>query len=146
MSIKRIIVATSILMVLAIALFIYPSIDRSISAEQSKYTGNEDHSISLPEAVGLTKAYRIASAPDAVLGHYFGKNAIAKALAQPGCVGIRMYYGKHKDGSPAMVIVGVDNKGNDITSGLICQRSIPCPPECPATSELKEANTFATLQ
>lgn len=143
---KRIVVVASIFFAMTLLLVIYPSLDRPIGAEQSKYTGNEDHSISLPEAANLTKAYRIASASDVVLGHYFGKNAIEKALAQPGCVGIRMYYGKHKDGSPAMVIVGVDNKGNDITSGLICQKSVPCPPDCPVNSELKQANSFATLK
>jgi hypothetical protein len=145
MSIRKIVVTTSILTVFAIALFIYPSIDQSISAEQSKFSGHEEHQIALPEATGLTKAFRLTTTSDAVLAQYFGKDALEKTLAQYGCVGLRMYYGKHKDGSPTIVIVGVDNKGEDMTSGLICQRARPCPPLCPTESELKRTNSFATL-
>jgi hypothetical protein len=147
MSYKKIFIAASILIVSAIALFIYPSINQPISAEQSKFSGHENHLITLTEAVGLTKAFQITTSSNEVLAHYFGSDALEKALAQPGCVGLRMYYGKHQDGSPALVIVGVDKKGKDITSGTLLQRSLPCPPECVSgDSELQQGNLFANLK
>jgi hypothetical protein len=147
MSIRRIIIPAAIFVALISLLFIYPSIDRPIGAEQSLYTGHEDHNITLQEGVELTKAYRLTSKGDVPLAQYFGKDALANVLAQPGCVGLRLYYGKHADGSSAIVIVGVDSKGKDMTKGLICQRSRPCPPYCDeVNSELKQDNTFATLK
>jgi hypothetical protein len=139
------VVTVSIIIGMAIALFIFPSTNQKISAEQSIFSGHEDHNITLQEAVGLTKAYRLSTTSDAVLGHYFGKDALEKTLAQTGCVGLRLYYGKHKDGRPTIVIVGVDNTGTDMTSGLICQRTWLCPPLC-NDSQLKQDNTFATLR
>jgi hypothetical protein len=97
------------------------------------------------EAAGLTKAFRLSEPSAVVLGHYFGKKALEEALAQPGCVGARIYYGKHKDGSAALVVIGVDSKGNDITTGIALQKTLPCPPWCPENSMLKQDNAIATL-
>lgn len=146
MNIRRIILPASIFIALISLLFIYPSLDRPIGAEQTIYSGHEDHNITLQEGIELTKAYRVTSKGDVPLAQYFGKDALANVLAQPGCVGLRMYYAKHQDGSSTMVIVGVDNKGNDITKGLLCQKASQCPPWCPGASELKQDNTFATLK
>ena len=147
MSYKKVFIAASILVISMIGLFIYPSINQPISAEQSKFSGHENHLITLTEAASITKAFRITTKSDEVLAHYFGSDALEKALAQPGCVGLRIYYGKHQDGSPALVIVGVDKKGNDITSGTLLQRTIPCPPDCDSgSSKLQQGNLFATLR
>ncbi len=147
MSSKQILTISTILVVAIISLFIYPAANRTVNAEQTLYSGNENHSITLKEGVSLTKAYRLSVSSDDVLAQYFGGNAIIKVLKQEGCVGMRLYYAKHKDGSPTLVIVGVDNKGNDMTSGLICQQAISCPPWCSdKVSELKQDNTFANLE
>jgi hypothetical protein len=147
MSSKTILSAILILTVAMLSLFILPSTNQSITAEQSLYSGNENHSITLQEGAGLTKAYRMTASSNDVIAHYFGKNALKNALEQPGCVGLRLYYGKHADGSPTIVVVGVDNKGNDMTSGQILQRTDACPPWCSvSTSELKQDNTFANLK
>ena len=29
-----------------------------------------------------------------------------------------------------MVIVGVDEQGRDLVDGIVCERSMPCPPFC----------------
>lgn len=116
---------SAIAVVLAILL-----INQPVGASQTKFTGHEDHYITLKEGIELTKAFRAEAPSNAVLAHYFGKDALQKALEQPGCVGLRMYYGKHADGSPTLVLVGVDNNGNDIKNGHILQRALPCPPLC----------------
>jgi hypothetical protein len=143
---KRFIIQLALVIVVITAfLLVLPLFENPLGAEQSKYSGNEDHKISIEEATGLTRAYRISAPSDAVLGHYFGKKALVEALAQPGCVGARIYYGKHKDGSPALVVVGVDSRGNDMTAGVTLQRTMPCPPACPDGSILKQENSIATL-
>jgi len=146
MSIKKVVAAISILTVLAIVLFIYPSINEPVSAEQSLYSGHENHLITLAEGVELTKAFRVSTTSDAALAHYSGKDAFEKILAQDGCVGVRLYYGKRKDGSPTLVAVGVDQNGNDITKGVLADKMPSCPPFCAKDSELKREKTFATLK
>jgi hypothetical protein len=143
---KKTILFAAILAITLCTLVVYPLINRPVSAEQTKYTGTENHFITLQEGVALTKAFRHSAPPNAVLAQYFGKNALEAALAQPGCVGLRMYYAKHKDGSPTLVIVGVDHSGDDMTRGIVLQQALPCPGGCPSGSELKQDIAFATLR
>jgi hypothetical protein len=119
MSIKKLAVTISIFTMLVIALFIYPSINQSVNAEQS-------NSI----AGGLDNAYRITAESNAVLNHYFGDAVVQKTLQQPGCAGVRMYYGKHKNGSPELRIIGVDKSGKEMVPGVIAGPPKPCPPDC----------------
>jgi hypothetical protein len=146
MSIHRIILLAAAVLFLLAALFLYPSINRPISAEQSKYSGNENHNISLQEAMDLTEAFQVSASSDAVIAHYFGKKSLEEALTQPGCAGLRMYYAKHKDGSPTLVIVGVNHNGDDMTTGTILQLTILCPPDCTGPHILKHNHSFATLK
>ena len=113
MSTKKIIATISILSIFAIALFIYPSMNQSVRAEQVNSAGYKNQSISFQEAKGLLKTYERIAASDAVIAQYFGKDIVDKALAQPGCVGVRMYYGKHTNGKPGVIFVGVDKKVTD---------------------------------
>ena len=90
MSIQKIILSAAAVLFLLAALFLYPSINRPISAEQSKYTGNENHNISLQEAMDLTEAFQVSASSDAVIAHYFGRKSLEETLSQPGCAGLRM--------------------------------------------------------
>ncbi len=130
MSMKKIAIAAAILVLFVIVLFMFPSVNQSVGAEQSSFAGYGKHSMTLPDAIGLTKVYRFTNASDVVLSHYLGKGAFEKVLAQPGCVGLRVYYGKNKDGSPVYVIVGVDKTGNDIVSSAFSLLTKICPPYC----------------
>jgi ABC-type dipeptide/oligopeptide/nickel transport system permease subunit len=130
MSIKKIVVTVSILSIIAIALFIYPSINQSVRAEQVNFAGYKNQSISFQEAKSLIKTFQRITASDAVIAQYFGKNIVDKILAQPGCVGVRMYYGKHTNGKPGMIIMGVDKNGKDIVSGVLAGPVTICPPYC----------------
>jgi hypothetical protein len=60
----------------------------------------------------------------------FPRAAVQALLAQKGCEGLRYYFGRKDDGSSALVLVGVDADGNDMTSGEILEWSYPCPPVC----------------
>jgi hypothetical protein len=118
MSTKKIAVTISILTIWVIALFICPSINQSVNADQSNST-----------VVGLDNAYRITAESNAVLNHYFGKD-VEKTLKQPGCAEVRMYYGKQKDGSSKLIIIGVDKNGKDVAPIALIPRTLPCPPNC----------------
>ena len=130
MSIKKIVVTVLILSIFAIALFIYPSMNQSVRAEQVNFAGYKNQSISFQEAKGLIKTYERIAASDAVIAQYFGKDIVDKILAQPGCVGVRMYYGKHANGKPGVIIIGVDKYGKDTVSGVLAMPTMYCPPLC----------------
>lgn len=65
------------------------------------------------------------------------RSAIKSILAQEGCVDIRIYIGKFTPGKPfdtdhTLVLVGVDNTGENILdAGEIWDDCTPCPPRCP---------------
>ena len=101
-----------------------------------EFTGNENHSITLTEASNLTKNYREKAETGAIVGAYFGKSTFLKILDQEGCVGIRYYFGQKDDGTPEMILVGVDANGNDLEKGEIAERQYPCPPNCGENNEL----------
>lgn len=71
-------------------------------------------------------------------GGHFPREAIESILNQPGCAGIRFYYGTNADGSDALVLVGIDDKSADMTSGEIIDTHFPCPPFCDDGSALRK--------
>ncbi len=102
------------------------------------FTGNEDHSITLEDAVKLTANYRKNSGENVIKGGFFGKTALKNIIGQEGCVGIRFYYGQESDGKPCLVLVGADAGENDMTGGLLAERQLPCPPYCDENSVLNK--------
>ncbi|MBI2429711.1 MAG: hypothetical protein HYV29_13130 [Ignavibacteriales bacterium] len=71
-------------------------------------------------------------------GGMFSRDAFEKILAQKGVIGIRYYYAKMDDGTPTLVLVGVDSTGKDMTKGVMLERTYPCPPYCDDTSALSK--------
>jgi len=100
-------------------------------------TGHEVQNVTLAFAQNLTANFRSATASGTILGEYFSTDAVKGILSQPGCVGVRIYYGKKTDGTPALVLVGVDQSDSDLSGGTICETGFPCPPWCDATSPLE---------
>lgn len=136
-----------------------------------KLTGKENHKISLEDARRFTSGYKAEKAEfmtmerrehkEARKGGFFGKDAIMELLNQPGCIGMRYYYGRSDDGMKNLILVGVNEDGNDILpkpkrhepsaerderqmavaskqiddgeDAIICERSLPCPPFCSGT-------------
>lgn len=94
------------------------------------FTGNENHSITLAEALNFVENYRKDKPAQTIKGGYFGRDLYENLLSQEGCVGIRCYFAENIDGSPTIVMVGVNAKGDDIVNGIIGEDIIPCPPFC----------------
>ncbi|WLT33120.1 hypothetical protein [Geothrix sp. PMB-07] len=99
-----------------------------------------EHRITRDEAATLVQAHQSAAkaalkaGAQAPLHHAsaFNRSAFEHLLAQPGAAGIRIYHAKHKDGSPTMVMVAVDNAGKDLDSAqsVFIQNGHECPPFC----------------
>jgi hypothetical protein len=91
------------------------------------------HLISREEAV-LLLARRPTRVPDR--GGHLPRSVIDQILAQPGCMGLRFYFGTKSDGSMTLVFVGIDMQERDMSDGAIVDDYFPCPPFCDATSQL----------
>jgi len=96
----------------------------------------KDQTITLEAASKLTANFRRQSQADAVIAAGFWKETVQKILDQTGCVALRVYYGLNPDGSPAPVLVGVNEKGDDLTTGILGDENYPCPPFCAAPNPL----------
>jgi hypothetical protein len=102
----------------------------ALPLSELRFTGHEDHSISLAEASELTRHYRRKN-PGEHIAEFFGRDAILAILSQNNCVGIRIYYGlDEKTNQKHLVLVGAEPNKNDIIDGLIMERSKPCPNHC----------------
>ncbi len=97
---------------------------------------NKSAVISLDEAIEFTHSFQIDN-PEAVKSFFAGSNKLNLILEQESCIGIRMYNGYDNDTNTVnLVLVGVDEQGEDITDGVILERLILCPTICPKSSPL----------
>jgi hypothetical protein len=75
----------------------------------------------------------------------FNRTAIDQLLALPGCVGIRIYSGLDDESKLHSILVGVNEKGEDLIipstttslieegDGEVVEDGLRCPPYCPPT-------------
>jgi hypothetical protein len=109
-----------------------------------------DQRVNVSTAVEYTQRYR-RSAPASEHAGFFFSKGITALLAQPGVFGMRIYHGLDKNGRYRMVLVGVDEKGEDIVKAapkrgtaksraagdaLLLDTHVPCPPFCSSGSPL----------
>jgi hypothetical protein len=66
--------------------------------------------ISHKMAKDFTKAFEQAH-PNENPGYHLGRNIIEKILAQPGCAGLRFFYGFNAEGQKTLVYTGMDANG-----------------------------------
>ncbi|TGD82829.1 hypothetical protein [Hymenobacter wooponensis] len=74
-----------------------------------------DSSSELDKASQWTRNYR-AQNPGAPKGHCIKKEQLEAILNQPGCEGIRAYYGLDEEGNRKLIFVGIDADEQDILS------------------------------
>jgi len=105
-----------------------------ISASDRKplFTGKENHKISHREAEKLIWNFQQELPEGAVVGGFFGKNAVMSMLTQSGVVGVRAYFAKEDNGAPTLVLFAVDESGHEmVVEGTSPLGSwFPCPPFC----------------
>jgi hypothetical protein len=99
-----------------------------------------DHAISVDAAAKLTARHRERATAegtrkvgDGELGGAFTKHAIIALLNQPQAAYLRYYHARDEQGEPHLVLVAVDEEGNDMTNGsaAVLDTHFPCPPICP---------------
>ncbi|TGE16447.1 hypothetical protein [Hymenobacter elongatus] len=91
--------------------------------------------IPLDKAIEMTMHYQAKHAGSGRAG-YFSSRVYWELLEQPGCIGIRVYKGLKEGNIECFVLVGVNEKGVDMTEGLLYDMAAPCPPNCSAESPL----------
>ncbi len=112
--------------------------------EQKKgYSAEVGEDIGFEKGAKMIKNYYDQNQDD-VLAHFMGRNMIDAILAQPGAIGIRMFHAINEIGLKQMVLVGVDEKGANITGyttigengeliknkGIVADKMRNCPPYC----------------
>jgi hypothetical protein len=103
------------------------------------FDGTEGDPIALGIASQWAANYREKN-PGDTEAHFFGAAIIKQILAEPGCVGIRMYYTIDDKGQKQIVLVGVNAKGSDLLPSssqldasdpyVVVDFSWPCPSYC----------------
>lgn len=108
------------------------------------FNGSEGGPISLETAKKWTANYRATIKPGETEAHYWGAAIIRQLLDENRSVGIRAYYAIDDNGKKQLLLVGVDEDGNNLlpqestTSNsasvegdpIIVDQSAPCPPVC----------------
>lgn len=129
------------------------------------YEQKKGYSAEVGEDIGYEKGAKMIKAyydqnPDDILAHFMGRNMIEAILAQPGVVGIRMFYALNEVGLKQLVLVGVDSEGNNVLQyntvdengdilkkkGIVADRVRSCPPYCGSGTDkplVQEQDWFA---
>lgn len=92
--------------------------------------------ITLEEAQKLIADFKTNYSHD-VKSFYVGRTHVENILEQEDCIGIRIINGFDRTTEKmTKVLVGVDSNGNDMDSGLIVDKLLPCPSDCPTSTRL----------
>jgi hypothetical protein len=136
---KKILLPRSLVIVtLLVATVVALSLFFPATSARAQYKGDEKHDVSLTDAARFVQNFKSNPVAPSTKGGYFGRNIIDKILGQPGVVGVRYYYAAQDDGSPTIVLVGVDSTGADMVQGVIAEHGLPCPPYCPGANALNK--------
>lgn len=107
------------------------------------FNGSEGAPISLDEAATWTASYRnsLPVGSNQTIAAFAGKNWLEQILAQPGCMGIRMYFALNPSGQTTLVLTGADAAENDQVEGTLVEFLSLCPPVCGTANALNSSNT-----
>lgn len=106
------------------------------------FNGSEGGPIPLSTAMEWTANYRKTIKEGETRAHYFGRETYQKLLDEAGSVGIRAYYAIDDKGKKQLLLVAVDENGNDLLPSegsaaknegdepAIMDYSYPCPTFC----------------
>ena len=83
-----------------------------------------NHIISLEEAKAMTHAYQNAPEFDGkTVASDISAGAYQEVINQSGCEGIRTYFALNEASELTIVVIGTDGAGNDLSNGLVLNRS-----------------------
>lgn len=93
-----------------------------------RFTGTENHSVTMAEAVSLIKNYRTHYGTDSRPACFFDKQVLRAVLDQPHAVGLRYYFGFGHDEQPRLILVGTNAQADDLVHGEHLYVSMSRPP------------------
>ncbi|HEX6915655.1 MAG TPA: hypothetical protein VF145_10465, partial [Chitinophagaceae bacterium] len=116
--------------------------------------GSMTHEINLETAMAMTRRFRSnlgaivnPEHPGSILPYCetFNKEDVLRLLDQPGCSSIRIYRGADDEMNIHSILVGVNDKGEDMLppaygDGVILEDGLRCPEQCPPPSSLNSEN------
>lgn len=111
---------------------------------QKPFDPNAGVPVGVEKASKLTKKYR-KSYPENIRANYCNKVIIEDILNHSECVGLRVYRAQDERGVHGIVVVGVDEKGKDLTESmqefgseqvLMAESYEKCPHNCDKESSL----------
>lgn len=124
------------------------------------YQQKKGFSAEIGEDIGYEKGAKMIKRhfdqnQDDILAHFMGRNTIEAILAQPGVVGIRMFYALNELGLRQLVLVGVDANGNNVLNfqtvghdgkmtpqkGIVAGGVRSCPPYCGGSTQTETSST-----
>lgn len=94
------------------------------------FNGTEGSPIAADTASEWTRQYREIN-PKGIKAYFAGRDILEQLLAQPGCMGIRIYYGLNGT-TPTLLLVGADQDENDQLEEncIVADDLCSCPPRC----------------
>lgn len=94
-----------------------------------------NHEIGMTEAREMIARWKRANPAQKSAGA-MTRVGLERLLNQQGCMGVRAYYALTAEGNLTLVLVGVDDAGNDMDEGSLVEKVFECPPFCPMGSAL----------
>jgi hypothetical protein len=113
------------------------------------YEQKKGYSPKIGEDIGYEKGAKMIknnydANPDDAMAHFIGRDIIEQILAQPGVVGIRMFYAQNELGLRQLVLTGTDATGKNVldyttvgnngelvkNKGIVASGVRTCPPYC----------------
>lgn len=79
-----------------------------------KFTGKENHLVTLAEVNEFTQKYREEFGSEAVPGGFFDKNAVRSLIEQKDAVGMRYYYGSDETQQSMLILTGTTADREDL--------------------------------
>ena len=111
---------------------------------------NNNHEISLQQAIEMTTRYRGKRPSNFPICETFETDAIKKLMATQGCAFLRIYYGMKENMDVDAILVAANASGEDILpagnfnavstdDAIILEDGYRCPDDCPPLSPLNGA-------
>ncbi len=119
--------------------------------EKKQFDGTEGNFIDVEKSRKMVANFKERNPKHPTKAHFFGCDVIRDILDDPRCKGIRIYYAADEKGNPQLILVGADEKRNNIlyrtpvakaigasAGGSMpgtADESLPCPDFCPDDEE-----------